>query len=1680
MRRFFTLLFISISFVLNAQTIILDEDFNNCQIPDTWQINLTGNQNAVWYVSDEIDNPNSDGTTIDGTCMLVFDDDATGNNTDDWNLQLTTPAFDATAFSTINFSVDVHFRNYVESYFRISVFDGNDFIPIVTWQDNINTGVQFSEFVNFTADLSFYANPNMQIRFEYDDGQDWVWWAGMDNVLVTGEGDATNIITNDFNNCSIPTGWTTAILQGEDDWQFGISNNGNAGTNNSMNGTCFALFDDDGLGEENPPSRAALISPPFAGTDYANITLDFDLILRRFEDNEHLGVYIFDGENSQNVVNYFTDIGGPLFNEFVHERIDLSSFRQEQMRVVFLYDDGGGWGWWAGLDNIKISGSGSLNDLCENAIDISLNQTCLSGNNQNALFLGDQPSCDTRNEGALWYRYVAPSTGITEVVTNAAFNDIITIFSGSCGAQNELFCHDRDEQGFDGENLHFTATANEEYYIRISGKGNDFGVPRGDLCLQLKSATGFPTAATNDPCSAAIPLGIAQDCQIGINRHANMDGDFPALNTLSRADIWYSFTANNQAVDILSQSDFADVITLYSGECGNLTEVISNDYGRKLRADNLNAGQEYFIQISGFFATIEGNVCVQIMPIEENTPQNDDCPDAIALTLGADCYAGNNHGATQSDLRPGCETEYDASVWFEFIAPVSGAVKISTGADFVHAISIYQGSCSSLEEVFCTNNPLACEGYFKVGSLSPDETYYMQLSSASDHLGMLATGEYCLSIIDGSEMTSTALDLNVGVECTGSGTGILSIAAIGGTGNYSFQGTPNGQILTTGTSYLVIVSDDSGCEVSVSGVANCGAQDCLISATLAAQNISCFGELDGSASVEIENENGSLAYLWSNEATTAQITNLAAGTYTVTVTDDTGCSAISEAIIYEPAALESNSTASPETAYETNDGTVNVAPIGGTPPYLYQWSNGSTAQSQNGLAPATYTVTVTDANQCQDVQSLVVEAFDCIVAADISKENITCFGENNGTARVDFSVGTAPYVFNWSNGATTQEVTNLSSGVYSVTATDANNCPLILTIEIEEPANLAANLQSTGVSAINTNDGTATANPIGGTAPFSYLWNNEATTEQINNLAPGNYTVTVTDANDCIQVETITVSAFDCAVAASISTSNVSCFGAVDGSASVLVTGGIAPFQYAWSSSGTLSEENNLAAGNYTVTITDAADCPSVLSFTITEPNALSLNITNQENPECPNETGSISVQGQGGTGEYNYLWESGNTATTETNLPTGTYSITLSDLNNCTYIQSFEIIAEDNLNPVASSENITVALDENGIAIIDVNSIDNGSSDNCGDIETTIDINNFTCDNLGANTVTLTVTDEVGNSASTMATVTVIDNIPPQILCPENIVAPCDGYTEYAIPTATDNCGTSTPLLISGLGSGNVFPQGESTEVYQVSDSAGNLSECEFTIIVDNPLSTNIEVEKPTCFGDADGSATVFAEGGNDLSYQWDDAAQQTTATAQNLSAGVYSVTVTDGAGCSITQTIVVPEPDALAINVTEIVNDSNNQGTGSISVEVSGGEMPYMYEWTTNGEFYSDAPNLNDLSMGQYVLQITDANDCVILSETITVDSETSLKQVRIAQYFEVFPNPSTGKFFVQIGLPSVEEVALTIYDIAGKEIEIRKIGVTQQELVSFDLTRLVSGVYEIRAIVGEEVAVFKLVKI
>jgi len=981
-------------FSLQAQVALLNENFNACNLPAGWQVNITGNQNPVWYVGNSVQNTHNNGQSMNGSCFLFIDDDATGDQTPGYILDFVSPVFDASQQPTIELSVDVHYRdwNSAGESFEVLVTDGTDETLIRRYDNNHATGNNLYEFETLVFDLSILTkSPNARLIFRYNDAGSFNWWAGIDNLSVTGKGQGTNVVAESFNGCEKPAGWETKIVAGLDDWKFGVITEGAAlNGGNSMDGSCFAFFDDDLLGQDTPFSVVRLLSPWFDGSQFGQFNLDFDVILRY--NKEKIGVIVQNGFGEEFLVRESSgNVGGPYFSNYFHSILDLSPYRSQQMRVIFEFDDGKAWGWWAGIDNVKITGSGTANDICSNAQQLFTGLSCQSGNNTNALFDGPASTCVEKSVGGLWYTWTADFTGTAKFSTDATFNDVVNVFTGDCIILQPLLCNNRDEHGFTGESTYLPVQNGTTYLFRVSGREGGFGIARGNLCVAIDQVVASPVTPTNDDCANALPLVVDGICLNGSNLNANSSPTLPSFNVLARHDVWYAFKAPvlnpNEVLEFKSNANFSDVITVYSGSCDTMIEVASNFKGSLLELSGLTADETYLVQISGSFASIEGSLCPQILKKSLNAPANDHCESAIPINLGGACTEGSNVGATKSGLTPPCVVSIASDVWYRFIAPNSGSVRLNTGADFPHILAIWKGDCSNFQNVLCVENPLHCDGFLTLGALSAGETYYLQIASQSAASGG-QTGSFCLQILDGSQQAPfVAISLQVEEKCISTNITELKIDAKGGIPPYTFSGTSNGQILASGETYLVVVTDAIGCEKALTGTTNdCEAVVCAVAGTLTVLQPSCYNVANGALAVMVSGGTGPYTYHWSNAATTAEISNLGAGAYTSTVTDAFGCDVVLTSTLVNPAAITGVPTSIEQPHQGQSDGAIFLDIAGGNGLFSYAWlQNGLPFVNAEDLtnAPAgDYTIVITDGNGC-------TASFDFILTETVGNQDVS-------------------------------------------------------------------------------------------------------------------------------------------------------------------------------------------------------------------------------------------------------------------------------------------------------------------------------------------------------------------------------------------------------------------------------------------------------------------------------------------------------------------------------------------------------------------------------------------------------------------------------------------------------------------------------------------------------------------
>jgi hypothetical protein len=496
--------------------------------------------------------------------------------------------------------------------------------------------------------------------------------------------------------------------------------------------------------------------------------------------------------------------------------------------------------------------------------------------------------------------------------------------------------------------------------------------------------------------------------------------------------------------------------------------------------------------------------------------------------------------------------------------------------------------------------------------------------------------------------------------------------------------------LAAGT-YTVTVTDANLC-TDTESVTITQPAAAVLAAINDSTNVLCYGGLTGSATASASGGVAPYTYLWSNGQTDATISGLAAGTYTVTVTDANLCTDTESVTITQPENAF-NITLTEKTdllCYGDASGTINISVSGGTPTYTYNWSNGATTQDISELTAGTYKVIVTDANGCVD--SLEVEigqtASPLIVSLNY-RDIIGCYGAATGYIDIDVTGGTPGYTYNWSNGATTQDIGSLTAGIYKVIVTDANGCVDSLEVEITQPASELIVSLINKVDNICYGDASGAINiqVLGGTRSYSFSWNNGATSQNISGLTAGIYTVTVTDEFGCIKTLDVEIEQPASPLTITINSKDtVNCYGEATGSVNIDVTGGTAAYSYLWSNGATSQDISNLIAGTYKVIVTDANGCVDSLEIEIGQPaTPFTIEITEIISAECGIQnsgSATVSIVSEG-SGNYSYLWDNGSTTSTAS-LSAGNHSVTVTDLaSGCSDNITVVIPEEDTEAPV-------------------------------------------------------------------------------------------------------------------------------------------------------------------------------------------------------------------------------------------------------------------------------------------------------------------------------------------------------------------------------------------------------------
>ncbi len=869
------------------------------------------------------------------------------------------------------------------------------------------------------------------------------------------------------------------------------------------------------------------------------------------------------------------------------------------------------------------------------------------------------------------------------------------------------------------------------------------------------------------------------------------------------------------------------------------------------------------------------------------------------------------------------------------------------------------------------------------------------------------------------------------ISCNGGSDGRIAITANGGTGNYTYllvevpgntSGLNNGVFtnLSAG-SYTVTVTDVNGCNVTTAPIEVTepdpvdGAGS--VTSDYFGSDVTCVGAADGEITVAGSGGTGAFTYRINQiPANTSGLnsgifTGIPAGNYTITVTDANNCSFTTPIItVSNPApptvsaSVTSNFNGSQISCNGQNDGVITAAAAGGSGNITFELidevTSGVVATQLNNpifqnLIAGIYRVRIIDANGCNTQTGIIIltepapVAATAVISSNYNGSNINCPGDDDAEITVNATGGTGAYEYQLLDEFNNELVAfqpgntfaNLGPGTYRVRVRDVNDCSIVTNdLTINDPAALDASIAVTSnfngqeIRCFGEDNGQITVTATGGSGTRQYrLFNADTdvlitgpqTSTIFNDLVAGNYYVIVNDANNCqFTTNTVTIDEPDlleatAAVTSSFNGFDLSCVGALDGQITVTPTGGTGPFTFRLNQipSNTSGETDgiftNLPAGTYTIDVRDVNNCQVITAaVTITPPPALDavINITSDFNGSdisCAGQNdGEITATPTGGTGPGTYTFElvnfpgntSGNVSGTYEGLVAGTYRIRVTDANGCVFTTSPITL----IQPVALSASATVTSNYNGSQI--------------------------SCN--GADDAVLTVNANGGTGAYTF----VLDQDPT------NTTGETTGVFTGLAPGSYTVTVLDANFCVVGTAPRNVIQPGP--------------------VNATGVVSSNFNGSPISCNGEDDGAITITATGGTGafiyvLDQDPGNTSGETSGVFTGLTAGTYTVTVTDVNDCSATTAdITLNEPaavDATAL-VTSNYNGSqiscNGASDGQISITATGGTGAFLYELVGGGNI-SGATNgvFTGLAAGTYEFDITDVNGCTFTTAPVTI---------------------------------------------------------------------------------------------
>ena len=912
-------------------------------------------------------------------------------------------------------------------------------------------------------------------------------------------------------------------------------------------------------------------------------------------------------------------------------------------------------------------------------------------------------------------------------------------------------------------------------------------------------------------------------------------------------------------------------------------------------------------------------------------------------------------------------------------------------------------------------------------------SYNWSNASTSQDINALSPGSYNVTVSDGSciavasytVLAANPIILNASViqENCGDQEGEIDLTIQGGQIPFTFQWS-NGETtqdlsdLQQGL-YFVTVSDSSSC-ISVDSftiinlVGNCVPSCDMDITSFSTANENCA---DGTGFIDITtfSTSGPVSYLWSNGQTTEDLINLSAGNYTVTVSDAISCfDTLTFNIINQASGLVISSMNLTNEYCGNAAGAVDAFVSGGAQPYSYLWSNGATTQDVSGLTAGTYSLTVTDGNFCKFVNtSTVVNNTGTLAQTYGNAVNEVC---SNAAGSIDiiFTGGLTPYTYNWSNGAVTEDISGIAAGTYTCTVVDDGGCTVTTPSYIigNDAGGLVFNNVDVDDETCNNSLGEITLAVSGGILPYTYLWNTGATVDAIDNLTAGLYTATVTDSSGCaILTGNLNLVNNSGSLALDAVQSFDEVCGNTTGSVNISISGSSGGLNFAWSNGSQSEDLSNLAAGNYSCTITDSLGCAVFASATVNNnPGAMNIDNTIINDENCGLSDASVDIVYSGASAPVSFNWSNGATTQSISALQAGGYQLTITDAIGCQVSGTASVVNNsgdltlDNQiisNEICNNAQGSIDLEVSGSALPLSYQWSNGA--------TSQDLNN-----LSTGTYSCSITDSTG--CIIVAGSYNINNSTGSLASSGSVV----------LDEICGNSAGSIDINISGGTSGLTYLWSNAATTEDINGLSANTYSCTISdasgcslvvteVVANDAGSLSIDgvlVNDENCT-DGLGAIDITVSGGNPVySYLWSTGA--TSQDLSNLSQGLYSLTFSDQNGCEVSRSYTVNNNSPnFQLSSSLVSNENCGDGSGTIDVTLFGGQANFTYLWS-NGATTED---ISGLSAGVYTGTVTDLNGCVVVHSSSVLNDPGTLV-VMADSVLDATCGSNNGAVFLTVG--------------------------------------------------------------